>query len=61
MIGINFDSQVDEARAKEILMEICRDTMGGWFELPLKFDMEELAEIKAAAKKIQEEAEPSVN
>lgn len=57
MIGINFDSQVDEVRAKEILMEICRDTMGGWFELPLKFDMEELAEIKTAAKKIQEEAE----
>jgi len=57
MIGINFDSQVDEGRAKGILTEIYHDPMGGWFDLPVRVDMEELAGIKAAAKKIQEEAE----
>ena len=57
MIGINFDSQVDEGRAKGILTEIVNDPMGGWFDLPVRMDMEELADIKNAAKKIQEEAE----
>ncbi len=57
MIGINFDSQVDEGRAKGILTEIYHDPMGGWFDLPVRVDMEELTNIKNTAKKIQEEAE----
>ena len=57
MIKVNFDSQVDGKRTAEILKEISRDKMGGWYHLPRKFDMGELARLKEAAKKIQDESE----
>ncbi|MBQ2695448.1 glucose-6-phosphate isomerase [Candidatus Saccharibacteria bacterium] len=57
MIKVNFSSEVDEARTKQILAEIKADPMGGWMELPHKYDVGELARIKEAAKKIQEESE----
>lgn len=57
MIKVNFNAEVDEARAQEILAEIKKDKMGGWMELPRKYDMGEFARIKEAAKKINEESE----
>ena len=57
MIKINFDSKVDTERAAGILKEIAKDKMGGWFNLPKKYDMGELVRIKEAAKKIQDESE----
>ena len=57
MITVNCDSQVDESQAKEILKEIARDKMGGWLDLPKKYDVGELARVKEAAAKIQEESE----
>ena len=57
MIKVNFSSEVDEAKTRGILRELARDKMGGWIELPRKFNMGEFARIKEAAKKIQEESE----
>ncbi len=57
MITVNFSPQIDEVKTAEILKEIARDKMGGWFALPKKFDMGEFVRIKEAAKKIQEESE----
>lgn len=57
MIKVNFSPEVDEVRTKQILKEIAKDPMGGWMELPKKFDMGEFARIKDAAKKINEESE----
>ncbi len=57
MITVNFEPAMDEAKTAEILKEIARDKMGGWLELPRKFDMGEFVRIKEAAKKIQEESE----
>ncbi len=57
MIKINFSTEVDNERIKEILEEIMRDPMGGWLALPRKYDMGEFARIKEAAKKIQNESE----
>ena len=57
MIKVNFNAEVDEARAQKILAEIEKDKMGGWMELPRKYDMGEFARIKEAAKKINEESE----
>ena len=57
MIKVNFNAEVDEARAQKILAEIKKDKMGGWMELPRKYDMGEFARIKEAAKKINEESE----
>ena len=57
MIRINFEPTVDTERIAGILKEIARDKMGGWFNLPRKYDMGELARVKEAAKKIQEESE----
>ena len=57
MIRINFEPEVDTARTAEILKEIARDEMGGWFGLPKKFDMGEMVRIREAAKKIQDESE----
>lgn len=57
MIKINFDSRVDTEKATVILKEIAKDKMGGWFNLPKKYDMGELVRIKEAAKKIQDESE----
>ena len=57
MIKLNFEPKVDEKKAKDILKEIEKDKMGGWFDLPLKYDMGELVRIKEAAKKIRDESE----
>lgn len=57
MIKVNFDPKVDIEKTTEVLKEIARDKMGGWFDLPRKFDMGELARVKEAAKKIQDESE----
>lgn len=57
MIKINFSADVDKDRANGILKEIKNDKMGGWMELPRKFDMGEFVRIKEAAKKINEESE----
>ena len=57
MIKVNFNAEVDEEKARRILTEIKKDKMGGWFELPRKYDMGEFARIKEAAAKIQEESE----
>lgn len=57
MITVNFEPAMNEEKTAEILKEIARDKMGGWLELPRKFDMGEFVRIKEAAKKIQEESE----
>ena len=57
MIKVNFDSKVDTERTADILKDIAKDDMGGWFNLPRKIDMGEFVRIKEAAKKIQEESE----
>lgn len=49
--------KVGVAKIKELLSEICSDAMGGWFELPEKYDKEELAEIKKTAKRIQKKSD----
>lgn len=46
--------KVDVAKAAKILTEITKDPMGGWFDLPLNFDVKELAKIKVTAQKINE-------
>ena len=57
MIEINFDNKVDIEKAGAVLEEIKADPMGGWVELPRKIDMGEMARIREAAAKIQEESE----
>ena len=57
MIHINFETKVNEARAKELIGEIKADPMGGWADLPLNIDQKELTRIKTAAKKICSESE----
>lgn len=57
MITVNFETEVNEKQTQEILNEIMADVMGGWAQLPLKPDMGELARVKQAAAKIQEDSE----
>ena len=57
MIKTNFKPQVDLTKTADILKEIAKDPMGGWFNLPRKLDMGEFVRIKEAAKKIQDESE----
>lgn len=57
MIKVNFSAEVDQEKSAKILAEIKKDPMGGWMELPRKYDMGEFARIKEAAAKIQEESE----
>lgn len=57
MIKVNFNTTVDAARAAELVAEIARDPMGGWFSLPRAYDMGEFARVKDAARKIQEDSE----
>lgn len=57
MIKVNCEPKVDAVKTAEILKEIAKDKMGGWFNLPRKFDMGEFMRVKEAAKKIQEESE----
>ena len=57
MIKVNFSPEVDEKQAEGLIKEIAKDPMGGWLELPKRYDMGEFARIKEAAKKIQDESE----
>ncbi len=57
MITVNFSSKVDAERLSQILAEIQKDPMGGWYDLPKRVDMGEFARIKEAAKKINDESE----
>lgn len=57
MISVNFSPEVARENLEKILKEIKKDKMGGWFELPRKFDMGEFVRLKEAAKKIREESE----
>lgn len=57
MIKVNFKAEVNETQVRQILAEIKKDKMGGWMELPRKYDMGEFARIKEAAKKIGDESE----
>jgi len=57
MIKVNFSAEVNKEKSEKILAEIRKDPMGGWVELPRKYDMGEFARIKEAAAKIQEESE----
>lgn len=57
MIRINFDPKVDVERTTEIIREIAKDKMGGWYDLPKKYDMGELVRLREAAKKIQDESD----
>lgn len=57
MISVNFETEVNTARAREIIGEIAADPMGGWASLPLNFDAGELARIKQAAAKINSDSE----
>lgn len=57
MIKLNFSAEVDRTKAMQMVEEIRSDKMGGWMELPRKYDMGEFARIKQAAKKINEESE----
>ena len=57
MITVNFSPQVDTAKMAGILQELKSDPMGGWIELPKRVNAEEIARIKAAAKKINEDSE----
>ena len=57
MIKVNFRAEIDQVQARKILSEIKKDKMGGWLELPRRYDMGEFARIKEAAKKINSESE----
>jgi len=57
MIAVNCSPEIDMTQAEGILKEIARDKMGGWVELPRKYDVGELARVKEAAKEIQESSE----
>ena len=57
MITANFETEVNEKRANEVVQGIVADKMGGWAVLPLKADAGELTRIKQAAKEIRESSE----
>lgn len=57
MITVNFNPEIDKERTERILEEIRNDKMGGWVNWPQDYNKDELASIKAAAKRIQEESE----
>ena len=56
MIEVNFSPKIDENKLTEILGEIKNDVMGGWVDLPFKFDAEELKRIKETAEKIKKDS-----
>lgn len=57
MINVNSDVEINSADAERNVREILTDPMGGWAELPLKVDYEELERVKETAVKIQSESE----
>ena len=57
MIGLNFNPKIDQEKVSKILEEIKNDSMGGWAELPLNVDAEELKKIHEIADKIASNSE----
>lgn len=57
MISVNCSPVMDMAKVAKVVGEIRADAMAGWVDLSRKINMEELAQIKAAAAKIVEESE----
>ena len=57
MITLNFNPEVDKAKIEEILADIRGDAMGGWVNLPISTNIDDILQIREAAKKIREEAE----
>lgn len=57
MITVNFETDVNEERAREIIGEILVDPMGGWAKLPFEYDAAEIMRTKQAAAKIREDSE----
>lgn len=57
MVTVNFSPEIDYTKTIKILSEIRSDAMGGWADLPRKYDMAELARIKEAAKEIHEDSD----
>ncbi len=57
MIKLNFNPEVDKAKIDGILADIRGDAMGGWVNLPLNTNIDDILQIREAAKKIREEAE----
>lgn len=64
MINVNFETRVQEERARELVGQIMADPMGGWAKLPLLManseateKQAELAQVKAAAEKIRQESQ----
>jgi len=47
------DVTVDASRIREIVNDIHSDPMGGWYDLPEKYDRAEFEKIQATAKQIQ--------
>lgn len=57
MITLNFSPEVDQGKLAEILASIRGDEMGGWVDLPKNTNIDEILQIREAAKKIKDEAE----
>ena len=57
MVTVNFSPEIDYTKTIKFLSEIRSDAMGGWVDLPRKYDMAELARIKEAAKEIHEDSD----
>lgn len=57
MITLNFNPEVDQGKIAKIVAEIRNDAMGGWTDLPKNTNIDEILQIREAAKKIREEAE----
>lgn len=57
MITLNFNPEVEQGKITEILASIRGDAMGGWVDLPKNTNIDEILQIREAAKKIREEAE----
>ena len=57
MITLNFNPEVEQGKINEILTSIRGDKMGGWVDLPKNTDIDEILQIREAAKKIRDEAE----
>lgn len=57
MITLNFNPEVDQGKIAEILASIRGDVMGGWVDLPKNTNIDEILQIREAAKMIQDEAE----
>ena len=50
-----YQTKIDEART--YVARAQQDDFGGWVDLPVNYDKEEFARIKAAAKKINEDSD----